>query len=106
LGVRVELGELSERLEKLSVRYGEALGFERDPDWFLLKLQEEVGELTQAYLQQTGRARSKGRTPDEIRAGFHQEFADVFCQLLLFARQHDVDLPTEIERKWLAHEHP
>jgi NTP pyrophosphatase (non-canonical NTP hydrolase) len=100
----VDLTELAERLEKLSVRYGETLGFERDPDWFLLKLQEEVGELTQAYLQHTGRARAKGLTAAEIRAGFHQEFADVFCQLLLFARQHDVDLPHEIDKKWLARE--
>ncbi|MEI8411632.1 MULTISPECIES: pyrophosphatase [unclassified Kribbella] len=100
----MDITELSERLEKLSVRYGEVLGFERDPDWFLLKLQEEMGELTQAYLQHTGRARAKGSTPDQIRAGFHQEFADVFCQLLLFARHHNVDLPAEIDRKWLAHE--
>ncbi|MEV0800433.1 pyrophosphatase [Kribbella sp. NPDC050281] len=100
----MDLAELSGRLEKLSVRYGEVLGFERDPDWFLLKLQEEVGELTQAYLQHTGRAREKGLGAEEIRAGFHQEFADVFCQLILFARQHDVDLEREIERKWLVHE--
>ncbi len=100
----MDITELSERLEKLSVRYGEALGFERDPDWFLLKLQEEVGELTQAYLQHTGRARPKGLTAEQIRATFHQEFADVFCQLLVLAHQHKVDLPTEIERKWLSRE--
>lgn len=100
----MDIAELSERLEKLSVRYGEVLGFERDPDWFLLKLQEEMGELTQAYLQHTGRARAKGQTADQIRTTFHQEFADVFCQLLLLARQHDVDLPREIEHKWLARE--
>jgi uncharacterized protein (DUF169 family) len=64
LGWRVDIAELSERLEKLSVRYGELLGFERDPDWFLLKLQEEMGELLQAYLQHTGRARTKGRTAE------------------------------------------
>ena len=104
MGGGVDLAELAERLEKLSIRYGEHLGFERDPDWFLLKLQEEIGELTQAYLQHTGRARAKGLTPEEIRAGFHQEFADVICQLLLLARQHDVDLPGEIERKWLSRE--
>lgn len=100
----MDIAELSERLEKLSVRYGEELGFERDPDWLLLKLQEEMGELTQAYLQHTGRARAKGQTADQLRAAFHQEFADVFCQLLLLARQHDVDLPREIEHKWLARE--
>ncbi|NUR94946.1 MAG: pyrophosphatase [Kribbellaceae bacterium] len=95
---------MSARLEKISVGYGELLGFERDPDWFLLKLQEEVGELTQAYLQHTGRARAKGATVEEIREAFHQEFADVLCQLLLFARQHDVDLPAEVDRKWLGYE--
>jgi len=104
LGVGMDLEQLSERLEKISVGYGERLGFDRDPDWFLLKLQEEVGELTQAYLQHTGRARAKGATPDGIRDTFHQEFADVLCQLLLFARRHDVDLPREIERKWLVYE--
>ncbi|GAA0959181.1 MazG nucleotide pyrophosphohydrolase domain-containing protein [Kribbella koreensis] len=100
----VEITELSERVEKLSARYGEHLGIERDGDWFLLKLQEEVGELTQAYLQVTGRARTKGSSPDEIRAAFQLEFADVFCQLLLLARHCDVDVPAAIERKWLSHE--
>ncbi|WP_410788056.1 pyrophosphatase [Kribbella sp. C-35] len=100
----MDIVELSQRLEKISVGYGERLGFERDPDWFLLKLQEEVGELTQAYLQHTGRARAKGATPDDIRDTFHQEFADVLCQLLLFARRHQVDLPAEVDRKWLRYE--
>ncbi|WP_350277282.1 pyrophosphatase [Kribbella sp. HUAS MG21] len=100
----MDLEKLAQRLEKISVGYGESLGFDRDPDWFLLKLQEEVGELTQAYLQHTGRARTKGATPAELRTAFHQEFADVLCQLLLFAQQHDVDLPAQIESKWLSYE--
>jgi NTP pyrophosphatase (non-canonical NTP hydrolase) len=96
--------ELSERLEKLSARYGEHFGFERDGDWFLLKLQEEMGELTQAYLQVTGRARTKGKSAEEIREAFQLEFADVFCQLVLFARHFGIDVAREIERKWLGHE--
>lgn len=104
LGGWVEITELSGRLEKLSVRYGEIVGFERDPDWFLLKLQEEMGELTQAYLQHSGRARTKGLAAEQIRDNFHQEFADVICQLILLARQFDVDLPREIQRKWLDRE--
>ncbi|WBQ02787.1 pyrophosphatase [Kribbella sp. CA-293567] len=102
--MRVEISALSERVEKLSARYAEVLEIERDGDWFLLKLQEEVGELTQAYLQVTGRARTKGRTDAEIRDAFRLEFADVFCQLLLLARHCEVDVPREIERKWLSRE--
>ena len=105
MGGVVEIMELSDRLEKLSARYGEHVGFERDGDWFLLKLQEEIGELTQAYLQVTGRSRSKGKSAEELRDAFQlEEFADAFCQLLLFARQFDIDVPREIERKWLSHE--
>jgi NTP pyrophosphatase (non-canonical NTP hydrolase) len=104
LGSEVEIEELSERIAKISARYGENLGIERDGDWFLLKLQEEMGELTQAYLQVTGRARAKGQTPEQLRDTFQLEFADVFCQLLLLARHFDVDVPHEVERKWLSHE--
>ena len=100
----MEISELSERVEKISARYGQYLGIERDGDWFLLKLQEEVGELTQAYLQVTGRARSKDQSAEEIRDAFQLEFADVLCQLLLLARHFDVDVQQEIDRKWLSHE--
>jgi NTP pyrophosphatase (non-canonical NTP hydrolase) len=100
----VEIAELSDRVEKLSLRYAEDLGIVRDGDWLLLKLQEEVGELTQSYLQITGRARDKGSTAVEIRQDFQQEFADVFCQLLLLARHFDVDIQREIELKWLSRE--
>jgi NTP pyrophosphatase (non-canonical NTP hydrolase) len=100
----VDINELSDRAERISARYGEHLGIERDGDWFLLKLQEELGELTQSYLQVTGRARTKGLSEAEIREGFELEFADVLCQLLLLARHHEVDVPAAIERKWLIRE--
>jgi NTP pyrophosphatase (non-canonical NTP hydrolase) len=100
----MEIAELSERVEKLSRRYANHLGIMRDGDWFLLKLQEEVGELTQSYLRVTGRARDKGTSADEIRLEFQQEFADVFCQLLLLARHFDVDVEREIDRKWFCHD--
>ena len=100
----MEIAELSDRVDKVSLRYAEYLGIVRDGDWLLLKLQEEVGELTQSYLQFTGRARDKGRTNVEIRQDFQEEFADVFCQLLLLARHFDVDIQQEIELKWLSRE--
>ncbi|GAA1511182.1 pyrophosphatase [Kribbella lupini] len=100
----MDITELSERAERISERYGEYLGIERDGDWFLLKLQEELGELTQSYLQVTGRARTKGLSEAEIRDAFELEFADVLCQLLLLARHHKVDVPAAVERKWLIRE--
>ncbi|TDD11085.1 pyrophosphatase [Nonomuraea deserti] len=99
----MDLSRLSDEVESVSQRYAEKLGIERDDTWFLLKLQEEVGELTQAFLMRTGRARTKGRTEDELDAGFRAELADVLCHVVLMARHHGVDLQAEIDRKWLVH---
>jgi NTP pyrophosphatase (non-canonical NTP hydrolase) len=88
-------------VEIISQRYAAHLDFARDDAWFLLKLQEEVGELTQAYLMRTGQARAKGLTQAEIEANFRAEFADVLCQLLLMANHHGVDVEAEVDQKWL-----
>ncbi|MGX6604390.1 pyrophosphatase [Micromonosporaceae bacterium Da 78-11] len=99
----MELGQLSADVEEISQRYAEHFGFRRDETWFLLKLQEEVGELTQAYLAKTGQARAKDRTPEELESAFRAELADVLCHLLLLARHHEVDMAAEVSRKWLRH---
>ncbi|MFB4280956.1 MULTISPECIES: pyrophosphatase [unclassified Nonomuraea] len=99
----MDLRELSDEIESISKRYADRIGIERDDTWFLLKLQEEVGELTQAFLMLTGRARRKGRTEEELGDEFRAELADVVCHVLLMARHHGVDLEAEVERKWLAH---
>ena len=98
----MDLRELSADVEKVSERYAEVFGIRRDDTWFLLKLQEEVGELTQSFLMRAGQARGKGLSPEELHAGFAAEIADVLCQTLLLARHFDVDVAAEIERKWLS----
>ncbi|GCE36648.1 hypothetical protein Rhow_003252 [Rhodococcus wratislaviensis] len=77
-------------------------GIERDAIWFLLELQEEVGEPTQAFLMTTGQARDKGRSPEQLDEAFRQEVADVFCQTLLLARIHGIDLTSAVNDKWLV----
>ncbi|MEO7015792.1 MAG: MazG nucleotide pyrophosphohydrolase domain-containing protein [Leifsonia sp.] len=68
----------------------------------MLKLNEEVGELTQAYLARAGQARDKGRSVDERDDDFRAEMADVLAQVLLLAERFDVDLAAEVERKRLV----
>jgi NTP pyrophosphatase (non-canonical NTP hydrolase) len=62
-------------------------GIERDDDWFLLKLQEEMGELTQAWNRISGRGRRKGRSDEEMSRDLADETADVLGHILLFATQ-------------------
>ncbi|MBV9231727.1 MAG: pyrophosphatase [Chloroflexi bacterium] len=97
----MDVKQLSEEVEQVSQRYAEKFNIERDATWFVLKLQEEVGELIQSYLMLSGKARTKGKSAEEIQSEFHKEVADVFCQTLLLARFYGIDLEKEVEKKWL-----
>jgi NTP pyrophosphatase (non-canonical NTP hydrolase) len=66
----------------------------------MLKLQEEVGELTQSFNQLTGRGRRKGLSSEQLAHALADEAADVLGHILLFARAHDLDLASAVERKW------
>ena len=97
----MDVKQLAEEVEQVSQIYAEKFNIERDATWFVLKLQEEVGELVQSYLMLSGKARTKGKSSEEIQSEFSKEVADVFCQTLLLARFYDVDVEQEIEEKWL-----
>lgn len=97
----MKIGDAAARLEEVSRTYSERFGVERTDDWLVLKLGEEVGELTQAYLKLSGQARRKGRTADEVREAFALELADVFAHVVLLANRHGVDLDDALEAKWL-----
>ncbi|MEV8215391.1 pyrophosphatase [Leifsonia sp. NPDC077715] len=98
----MEVVELQANVESVSVFYAERHGIDRTDDWFMLKLGEEVGELTQAYLARCGQARDKGQSEAELGQDFRAELADVLAQVLLIAQRFDVDLVSEVERKWLV----
>ena len=104
------LSGLGERVEAVSALYARKFGVERDPDWFMLKLTEEVGELTQAFLVATGRTRPRGDAPsgatgrDDGASPLADEVADVLAHLLLLARSQGVDVDAAVRRKWLVWE--
>jgi hypothetical protein len=50
----MDLRLLADDLEAVSRLYAEQFGIDRDDNWFVLKLHEEVGELTQAFLMRAG----------------------------------------------------
>jgi len=94
------LEKLATQFEAASVAYATDNGIERDPDWFVLKLQEEMGELTQAWNRSTGRGRTKGRSADDLSRELADETADLLGHILLFAHRNRLDLAAAIERKW------
>ena len=98
----MDIKALTDEVENISRGYASRFDIQRDDTWFVLKLPEEVGELTQAHLMRTGQAGTKGMTAGEIDEAFRSEVADVLAHTLLLARYHGIDLETEIERKWLV----
>ena len=93
---------MQREVESVSAFYAERFGIDRTDDWLLLKLGEEFGELMQAYLARSGRARDKGRTPEEVDQDLRSELSDVLAHVLLIAERFGVDLTAEVESKWLA----
>lgn len=97
------LGALMSALEAISKDYATKAGFARTPDWFLLKLQEEMGELTQVYLKSTARSAKvalNGAALDAAHEALANELGDVFGQLLLLAHALGVDPVSAVSKKW------
>lgn len=99
----MDIKELSDKTEEVSRIYAEKNWIKRDNDWFMFKLQEELGELTQKYLMMTDRARKKWLSIEEIQNGFNKEVADVFWQILLLSKNFNIDLEKAMEEKWFKY---
>ena len=100
------LVELTELVADVSDTYASRNDIARDDDWYLLKVQEELGELTAEYLKTTGRGRLKGADGASLRQALEDETADVLAMLLLFARNNRIDLDAALERKWFQYLRP
>lgn len=94
------LEQITSKVCRISEIYAQNNGIRRDDDWYLLKLSEELGELTQSYLMKTERGRTKGLSIDEINQDIADEVSDVLGMLLLFAKHNGIDISAALERKW------
>lgn len=99
----MNIKDLTREVENISKIYSKRFNIERDGDWFILKLQEELGELIQSYLMMIRQGRSKGKSEKEIKENFRREVADVFSHVLLLAKFYKIDLEKEVEKKWLKY---
>lgn len=92
----MNLKDLQADVLRISDIYAAEHDIDRDRDWALLKLQEELGELTAEHLRLTSRARG---APDSQALG--DEAADVLGMLLIYCARAGVDLDQAMQRKWL-----
>ncbi len=92
----LNLADLSRDVLRISDIYAAEHGIERSGDWALLKVQEELGELTAEHLRMSGRARGEA---DAGKLG--DEAADVLGMLLIYCDRAGIDLEQAMQRKWL-----
>lgn len=92
----MKIADLQADVLRISDIYAREHAIDRDRDWALLKLQEELGELTKEHLRLSGRARG---APDAQALG--DEAADVLGMLLIYCDRAGVDLEAAMQRKWL-----
>nr|WP_314435844.1 phosphoribosyl-ATP pyrophosphohydrolase [uncultured Brevundimonas sp.] len=92
----MDLKALQADVLRISDIYAAEHSIDRDRDWALLKLQEELGELTAEHLRLSGRARG---APDAQALG--DEAADVLGMLLIYCARAGIDLDQAMHRKWL-----
>ena len=96
----MDLKDIQNKVVKVSDKYAKECNINRDDDWYILKLQEEIGELTQIYLTQSSRGRNRGVVPEQLKKDFANELSDVIGQVLLIANHYNIDIEEALDRKW------
>lgn len=98
------LAELTKKVAEVSDTYAQRCSIERDDDWYLIKIGEELGELNAEYLRMTNEGRFDAtRTRDKVQTALSDELAVVFAQILLFAQHNQIDIEAALARKWFKY---
>ncbi len=92
--------QLRDRIAAACDDYARSLGVEPKSDWLVLKTVEEAGELVQAFLRFSKRARDHGLPESALKRALDDEVADLVGFSLVLAKHFDVDLLAALERKW------
>jgi len=78
--------------------YAKAHGIERDDVFYLLKLQEELGELTRRFLEL--RKQESAVDTTKLRDKFAGDCASIVGNALILARHFGVDLESQLRAKF------
>jgi NTP pyrophosphatase (non-canonical NTP hydrolase) len=95
--------ELTQKVQRVADQYAKEFGVTYSDDWFLLKLQEELGEMTRAHLVRTERTRHKSASEEAAKEALAEEIADVFAYILIFARRTGIDIEDAVVQKWFKY---
>jgi len=99
----LDIREPEEKVAQVSDVYAKKFEINRDHDWFLLKIQEELGELTSAHLKLSQRARIGTNSQDDLKKNLKDEIADVLAMTVLYARHRGINIEEALQEKWFKY---
>jgi NTP pyrophosphatase (non-canonical NTP hydrolase) len=101
----MDFKELQKKVVENAIKYGEKYNIKIDEDFALLKLYEEVGELSQAVLIHRKKSRpEKHVSEEESKKELAKELADVLGMLIVNAHLLNIDLEDAVNKKWITRE--
>ena len=100
--------EFSELQKRIITIFEEGIARDKisvNDDYFLMKLEEEVGELAQAYLIYKKQCRPDKYLSDaEARKSVAKELSDVLALVFMISNALDINLMEAVEKKWMTKE--
>lgn len=97
----MKLDILTEEVSQVVNTYCDKFNITSNNEWYLLKIQEELGELVQSYLELNNKSRKRDTTNEELKQNFENEVADLFCIVLAMSKHNEINLERVINDKWL-----
>jgi NTP pyrophosphatase (non-canonical NTP hydrolase) len=97
--------DIQQKVIENAIRYGKEYNVKIDEDFALIKLYEEVGELSQAILIHRKKSRPEKHTAENVsKREVAKELADVVGMVMVNAHLLNIDLEEAIEKKWISKE--
>lgn len=98
----MEFKEIEKKVVENAIDYGKEYNITIDEDFALLKLYEEVGELSQAVLIHRKKSRPEKHLPEEkSKEEIAKELADVLGMVMVNAHLMGIDLEKVVTEKWI-----
>lgn len=97
------LAVMASKCQRITKMYQAEFGIEPERGWHLLKLTEELGELTAAHLELSGQGRPKGKTSEALKQNLAEEAADILGFLLAYCAEQGIDPEQALTDKWFKY---
>lgn len=97
----MNLKEAAQHCAKAWGQYAEKFGIERrDDEFYLLKMQEELGELVRSFLELRGSEKKRKLSEDELKKKFAGDCASLVGNALILAQHFGIDLEKTLKEKF------